>query len=71
MQGNSSTQLAQTKTALDDWLGDPANLKQVRELLKAPDLTPAQRHVLSVFDKTFACYITEDLEARELKVHLV
>ena len=52
-------------------MGDPANLKQVRELLKAPDLTPAQRHVLSVFDKTFACYITEDPEARELKVHLV
>ena len=71
MQGNSSTQLAQTKTALDDWLGDPANLKQVRELLQTPDLTPAQRHVLSVFDKTFACYITEDPEARKLKVHLV
>eukprot|EP00891_Asterochloris_glomerata_P001220 jgi/Astpho2/1220/Aster-07071 len=70
LKGNSSTQLAQTKTALDDWLGDPANLNRVRELLKTPDLTPAQRHVLSVFDKTFACYITEDPEAREIKERL-
>uniref|UniRef100_A0A0G4GAJ1 Peptidase M3A/M3B catalytic domain-containing protein n=1 Tax=Chromera velia CCMP2878 TaxID=1169474 RepID=A0A0G4GAJ1_9ALVE len=70
LRGNSSDALAKTKTEYDEFLGDPENLKAVREFLKKGGLTPEQEKTLKVFERTFECYITEDPEARAIKEQL-
>ncbi|PNH06082.1 hypothetical protein TSOC_007613 [Tetrabaena socialis] len=49
--------------------GDPANLATVRAALAAAkedgsSLSPEQRHVLGIMERTFGCYILEDPKSR-------
>ena len=59
--------LTETKRLMEDFLADPKKLERTRELLKASDLSPEQRKVLTLFERTFKCYIMEDAEARRLR----
>ncbi|GAX73907.1 hypothetical protein CEUSTIGMA_g1357.t1 [Chlamydomonas eustigma] len=68
--GSSTEALAKTKTEYEAFLGDPAKLKEVRERMKDADLTPEQMKVLQIFERTFKCYIIEDLEAKNVKERL-
>eukprot|EP00197_Chlamydomonas_leiostraca_P012787 CAMPEP_0202859018 /NCGR_PEP_ID=MMETSP1391-20130828/1317_1 /ASSEMBLY_ACC=CAM_ASM_000867 /TAXON_ID=1034604 /ORGANISM="Chlamydomonas leiostraca, Strain SAG 11-49" /LENGTH=626 /DNA_ID=CAMNT_0049538015 /DNA_START=77 /DNA_END=1957 /DNA_ORIENTATION=- len=70
LKGASSEELARTKTEYEAFLGDPANLKAVRDKLAAGGLTPEQEGVLRIMEKTFKCYITEDPRAKALKEQL-
>ncbi|KAL4458233.1 hypothetical protein ABPG75_013098 [Micractinium tetrahymenae] len=67
LTGASAAELASTKTAYDAFLADPARLAAVREALGRDGLTPEQRHVLEIMEKTFKTYLTEDPRVAELK----
>lgn len=70
LTGASTEELARTKTEYEAFLGDPANLKAVRERLAAGGLSGEQESVLRIMERTFKCYITEDPRAKELKERL-
>ncbi|KAJ3243399.1 hypothetical protein HDU78_000520 [Chytriomyces hyalinus] len=70
LQGNSSDELARTKNELDLFLGNAANLTQVQALLTRPGLTDSQRKTLSIFERTFKCYIITDAESLSLREEL-
>lgn len=70
LKGSSSEALARTKTEYEAFLGDAAKLKAVREKLQNQELTPEQRKILQIFERTFQCYIIEDPAAVELKDRL-
>ncbi|KAG2444565.1 hypothetical protein HXX76_001310 [Chlamydomonas incerta] len=72
LKGNSSDALAATKTAYETFLGDPVNLRAVREALEAAktgkaQLTAEQEKVLRIMERTFGCYILEEPAAAALK----
>eukprot|EP00193_Tetraselmis_chui_P018148 CAMPEP_0177782156 /NCGR_PEP_ID=MMETSP0491_2-20121128/18288_1 /TAXON_ID=63592 /ORGANISM="Tetraselmis chuii, Strain PLY429" /LENGTH=772 /DNA_ID=CAMNT_0019302379 /DNA_START=172 /DNA_END=2490 /DNA_ORIENTATION=- len=67
LQGASSEELTATKNAYDYFLADAANLKAVREHIKAAGLTTQQEKVLKIMEKTFASYMIEDPKASALK----
>lgn len=70
LAGCSSEALAKSKTEYDAFLGDAKKLEAVREMKKRPGVTPEQSKVLSIMERTFGCYITEDPRAAELKEKL-
>eukprot|EP00195_Chlamydomonas_chlamydogama_P009741 CAMPEP_0202900574 /NCGR_PEP_ID=MMETSP1392-20130828/11915_1 /ASSEMBLY_ACC=CAM_ASM_000868 /TAXON_ID=225041 /ORGANISM="Chlamydomonas chlamydogama, Strain SAG 11-48b" /LENGTH=623 /DNA_ID=CAMNT_0049586991 /DNA_START=175 /DNA_END=2046 /DNA_ORIENTATION=- len=70
LKGCSTEDLARTKTEYENFLGDPANLKAVREKLQEPGLSAEQVKVLRIMERTFQCYIMEDGQAKELKERL-
>ncbi|KAF5828250.1 oligoendopeptidase [Dunaliella salina] len=70
LKGANNEELARTKSAYEAFLGEPSNLKAVREAQKAEGLNEEQRKVLAIMEKTFKCYITEDPKAKELKEKL-
>ncbi|GBF88826.1 oligoendopeptidase f [Raphidocelis subcapitata] len=70
LAGCSGEALVRTKTEYESFLGDAKKLEAVREMMKRPDLSPEQSKVLSVMERTFGCYITEDDRAKELKEKL-
>lgn len=53
LAGASADELSRTKTAYDTFLADPERLAAVRKQLAAEGLTPDQRHVLEIMEKTF------------------
>eukprot|EP00292_Cryptomonas_paramecium_P033769 CAMPEP_0113690894 /NCGR_PEP_ID=MMETSP0038_2-20120614/18078_1 /TAXON_ID=2898 /ORGANISM="Cryptomonas paramecium" /LENGTH=663 /DNA_ID=CAMNT_0000612337 /DNA_START=93 /DNA_END=2080 /DNA_ORIENTATION=- /assembly_acc=CAM_ASM_000170 len=59
--------LTETKKNMEDFLADPKKLEQTRELLKEKDISPEQKKVLSIFERTFKCYIMENPEAKQLR----
>jgi oligoendopeptidase F len=61
----SVDELTRTKMEMEAFLADPAKLKQTREFLKDPELTPAQLKTLKIFERTFGCYIMESEVARD------
>ncbi|KAI9364898.1 oligoendopeptidase [Zopfochytrium polystomum] len=67
LKGASTADLTRTKTDLDVFLGDEAMLTRVKALLARSDLTADQRKTLTLFERTFACYIIQDPEARRLR----
>ena len=62
----SVSALTETKQRMEDFLADPKKLERTRELLKG-DLTPAQQKVLTLFERTFKCYIMENPDAKVLR----
>lgn len=70
LKGASTEALAATKTAYEEFLGNPDNLAAVRVKLAAGGLTPEQAGVLAIMEKTFKCFITEDPAAKEYKKRL-
>lgn len=52
---------------MEAFLADQAKLDRARELLKAPGATDEQKKVLSMFERTFKCYIMESDEAKKLR----
>jgi oligoendopeptidase F len=66
LNGCSTQQEVQTKTELDQFLGDKAMLLKVQEYLKT-DLPPSERKTLLCFERVFKCYIIQDAAALELK----
>eukprot|EP00955_Chlamydomonas_euryale_P078687 363193-Chlamydomonas_euryale.AAC.5 len=63
LAGNSSEDLARTKTEYESFLGDPKQLAAVREMMQQPDLSDDQVKTLKIFERTFQCYIIEDAAA--------
>lgn len=60
LAGASPEALASSKTALDEFLADPQRLAAVRRVLaESSGVTPEQRHVLDLFEKTFKVRPTE------------
>ena len=55
--------LASTKLAMESWLASPAHLAETRRLLASGAATPSQARVLTVFERSFACYQMESEEA--------
>jgi hypothetical protein len=62
----SVSALTETKQRMEDFLADPKKLERTRELLKG-ELTPEQRKVLTLFERTFKCYIMENPDAKVLR----
>ena len=58
--------LTETKQRMEDFLADPKKLERARELLKG-ELSPEQRKVLTLFERTFKCYIMENSDAKALR----
>ena len=54
LQGNSPEQLSATKTALESFLADPANLSEVERAAKVDGLSAEQRRALECLRATFA-----------------
>ena len=54
LQGNSPEQLSATKTALESFLADPANLSEVERASKIDGLSPEQKQTLECLRATFA-----------------
>lgn len=71
LKSASTEELAKTKTDYENFLGDAETLKEVRELLKDPNLTVDQRRTLEIMEKTFKCYITEGDKIKALKEDLI
>jgi Zn-dependent oligopeptidase len=67
LKGCSNDDLNRTKNELDAFLGDKAMLGKVRDYLSDSSISEEQRKVLSIFERTFQCYIIEDNSAVELK----
>lgn len=67
LTGNSTQDLAKTKTELDEFLGDKALLERVRAALQEAQATEEQRGVLRCLEKTLMCYIIEDPAAIAIK----
>jgi len=65
----SVAKLTETKGAMEDFLGDEANLRRTRELLKTETDTMSveQEKVLGMFERVFGCYIMESETARDLR----
>ncbi len=59
--------LTETKRKMEDFLADSKKLERTRELLKSGDLSPEQRKVLTLFERTFKCYIMENADAKRLR----
>ncbi len=53
LAGASADELSSTKTAYDSFLADPARLAAVRKQMEADGVTPEQKHVLAIMEKTF------------------
>ncbi|KAI8467008.1 MAG: hypothetical protein J3K34DRAFT_431916 [Monoraphidium minutum] len=70
LAGCCSEALATTKNEYDAFLGDAKKLEAVRGMMQRPDLSQAQRTVLSIMKRTLGCYITEDPAAADLKAQL-
>jgi hypothetical protein len=70
LAGCSSEDLSASKTGYDNFLASEANLAAVREALAAEGVSPEQRHVLGIMEKTFSTYITEDPRAAQYKEKL-
>ncbi|KAI8612484.1 oligoendopeptidase [Chytriomyces sp. MP71] len=70
LAGNSSDQLASSKNELDLFLGDAENLAKVQQLLARDDLTADQKKTLTIFERTFKCYIITDEESLNIREEL-
>ena len=70
LAGCSSEDLSASKTDYDNFLASEANLAAVREALSAEGVSPEQRHVLGIMEKTFSTYITEDPRAAQYQEKL-
>lgn len=60
LSGNSSHDLARTKSELDAFLGDKEMLNKIRILRREHPVSSEQERILNCFEKTLQCYIVED-----------
>mmetsp|Transcript_12072 Transcript_12072/g.36231 ORF Transcript_12072/g.36231 Transcript_12072/m.36231 type:complete len:656 (-) Transcript_12072:500-2467(-) len=53
LKGASSDSLARSKTDYETFLADEQRLRATQEALKGEDVTPEQKHILKIIEKTF------------------
>jgi oligoendopeptidase F len=64
----SVAELTRTKAEMEAFLADEKKLTATRSYLqKAEGLTAEQKKTLTLFERTFGCYIMESAEAKELR----
>lgn len=70
LAGSSSTALASSKSALDNWLASPQALEEVRAAQGSAQLSAEQRRVLGVMHRTFETYTSAEPEVATLRDRL-
>jgi hypothetical protein len=63
----STSELARTKGAMEDFLADESRLAKTREFLKSVPNNSVEATILEMFERTFRCYIMESEDAKKLR----